>query len=142
MYCDFSLIAKITKTRWTSFRVKLVFKCNFEISWSLGPLDLGTLGPLPSSNTSSYFLLHRLTSSYLFLLGITVSYGWVKFLSETCNISEQHLPPCCLAECTVPCYFPQLVWITPWLPRLKHCSLYRLKLLESTLNLSLLYWHR
>ena len=71
-------------TRWTFFRVKLVFEFEFEISWSLGPwdlgtpgpwnpwtlepLDLGTLGPLPSSNTSSYFPLHPLTSSYLFLL--------------------------------------------------------------------------
>ena len=24
--------------------VKLVFECEFEISWSMGPLDLGTLG--------------------------------------------------------------------------------------------------
>ena len=60
-------------TRWTFFRVKLVFECEFEISWSLGPwdswtlepLDLGTLGPLPSSNTSSYFLLPSpISSSY------------------------------------------------------------------------------
>ena len=51
------------KTRWTFFRVKLVFEFEFEISWSLGPwtlepLNLGTLGPIPSSNTSSYFPLH------------------------------------------------------------------------------------
>ena len=26
-----------TKTRWTFFRVKLVFKCDFETSWSLRP---------------------------------------------------------------------------------------------------------
>ena len=54
----------------TFFRVKLIFKC--EISWSFGPrrslgrldqswtlglLDFRTLGPLPSSTTSSYFLL-------------------------------------------------------------------------------------
>ena len=32
-------------TRWTFFRVKLVFEFEFEISWSLGPLDLRTLGP-------------------------------------------------------------------------------------------------
>ena len=63
----FLSLPKITKTRWTSFRFKLVFKCNFEISWSLGPLDLGTLGPLPSSNTSSYFPLHPCTSPYLFV---------------------------------------------------------------------------
>ena len=69
-----------TKTRWTFFRDKLVFECEFEISWSLGPLDLGTLGPLPSSNTSSYFPLHPLTSSYLFLLlssfGMVWYEGW------------------------------------------------------------------
>ena len=35
---------------------------------TLETLDLGTLGPLPSYNTSSYFPLHPLTSSYLFLL--------------------------------------------------------------------------
>ena len=29
--------------------------------WTSGPLDLGTLGPLPSSNTSSYFPIHLLT---------------------------------------------------------------------------------
>ena len=34
-----------TLTRWTFFRVKLVFECEFEISWSLGPLDLGTPRP-------------------------------------------------------------------------------------------------
>ena len=38
------------QTRWTFFRVKLVFECEFEITWSLGPwdlrtLDLGTHGP-------------------------------------------------------------------------------------------------
>ena len=36
---------KISQTRWTFFRVKLVFKCEFEISWSLGPWDFGTPGP-------------------------------------------------------------------------------------------------
>ena len=35
-------------TRLTFFRVKLVFECDFEISWSLRPLYLGTLGPLSS----------------------------------------------------------------------------------------------
>ena len=29
----------------TLFRVKLVFECEFKISWSLGPLDLWTFGP-------------------------------------------------------------------------------------------------
>ena len=38
----------------TFFRVKFVFECDFEISWTLGPGDPGTLGlldtfPLPSS---------------------------------------------------------------------------------------------
>ena len=63
-------------TIWTFFRVKLVFECNFEISWSLGPLDLWTLGPwdywtlgpLPSSTTSTYFLLTLFTSIYILLL--------------------------------------------------------------------------
>ena len=65
-----------TETRWTFFRVKLVFEFEFEISWSSGPLDLWTqkpwdswtLGPLPSSTTSTYlFLLHYPNSFYLFL---------------------------------------------------------------------------
>ena len=62
-------------TRWTFFRVKLVIECEFEISWSLGPLDLWTLGPLPSSNIS-YFLLHPLTSSCLFLLLSSFGMVW------------------------------------------------------------------
>ena len=71
-------------TRWTFFRVKLEFECDFEISWSFGPwdhwtlepLDLGTLGPLPSANTSSYFPLDPLTSSYLFLLLSSFGIVW------------------------------------------------------------------
>ena len=64
------------ETRWTFFRVKLVFEFAFEISWSSGPfdpetfglLDFRTLGPLPSSTTSTYlFLLHYPTAFYLFL---------------------------------------------------------------------------
>ena len=56
------------KTRWTFFRVKLVFEYDFEISWSLGPWDpwpsrpwdLWTLGlsiflPLSSSTTTSSY---------------------------------------------------------------------------------------
>ena len=52
-----------TKTRWTFFRVKLVFECDFEIFWSLCPWDPWTFGlldlfppPLPP-HTSSYLLL-------------------------------------------------------------------------------------
>ena len=33
------------KTRWTFFRVKLVFECDIEISWSFGPWVLGMLWP-------------------------------------------------------------------------------------------------
>ena len=44
---------------------------------TLEPLDLGTLGPLPSSNTSSYFPLHPLTSSYLFLLLSSFGIVWL-----------------------------------------------------------------
>ena len=51
------LMRTFIETRWTFFRVKLVFEYYFEISWSLGPLDLRTLGPLSSFNTSSYFIL-------------------------------------------------------------------------------------
>ena len=45
--------------------------------WTLEPLDLGTLGPLPSSNTSSYFPLHPLTSSYLLLLLSSFGTVWL-----------------------------------------------------------------
>ena len=42
--------------------------------WTLGPLDLG---PLPSANTSSYFPLDPLTSSYLFLLLSSFGMVWL-----------------------------------------------------------------
>ena len=45
--------------------------------WTLEPFDLGTLGPLPSSYTSSYFPLHPLTSSYLFLLLSSFGMVWL-----------------------------------------------------------------
>ena len=35
---------ELDKTRWTFFRVQLVFECDFQISWSLGPWDLGSEG--------------------------------------------------------------------------------------------------
>ena len=67
------------KTRWTFFRVKLVFECDFEISWSLGPwdhgsfghLDLSTLGPWDSWTIGLWDLLPPPPpppSSYLLLL--------------------------------------------------------------------------
>ena len=31
------------ETGWTFFRVKLVMGCDFEISWTLGPWEPGTL---------------------------------------------------------------------------------------------------
>ena len=75
-------------TRWTFFRVTLVFEFEFEIFWSLGPwdigtpgtlepLDLGTLRPLPSSNSSSYFPLHPHTSSYLCLICSSFGMVWL-----------------------------------------------------------------
>ena len=56
-------------TRWTFFRVKLVFEFEFEISWSLGPLDLGTLGPWDSWTSAllQHLLIIPFTSSYLLL---------------------------------------------------------------------------
>ena len=59
----------LNETRWTFSRVKLVFEFDFETSWSLGPLDPGTLG-LQDFGTSS--LLHQLLipppmSSYFLL---------------------------------------------------------------------------
>ena len=88
-----ALKPEVIKTRWTFFRVKLVFECEFEISWSFGSWDLGTPGPwnpwtlgflylfphpfLSSSNTSSYFPLHPLTSSYLFLLLSSFGMLWL-----------------------------------------------------------------
>ena len=72
----------MNKTRWTFFRVKLVFECEFEISWFFGPWNLGTPGPwspwtLGFLDTSSYFPLHPLTSSYLFLLISSLSAVWL-----------------------------------------------------------------
>ena len=75
-------------TRWTFFRVKLVFEYDFEISclglwvlgimdfetlglWdpgTLGILDFRTFGPLPSSTTSLYFLLRPLSQMTIELI--------------------------------------------------------------------------
>ena len=48
------------RTRWTFFRVKLVFECEFEMSW-----DLGTPGPWDSWTSSllQHLLILLLTSS-------------------------------------------------------------------------------
>ena len=66
-------------TRWTFFRVKLVFKFELEISWSSGPLDLltqrpwdsWTLGlcdlfppPPPPLIASSFTILHPFIFSF------------------------------------------------------------------------------
>ena len=37
---------KKEQTRWTFYKVKLVFECDFEIYWSLGPWNPWTLGSL------------------------------------------------------------------------------------------------
>ena len=62
--------------------------------WTLEPLDLGTLGPLPSAKTSSYFPLDPLTSSYLFLLlssfgMVWLGGGWVVTFDN--EIGDGHL---------------------------------------------------
>ena len=53
-------------------------------SWTLGLLDFRTLGPFPSSTTSTtslHFLLHPLSSFYLFLLLLpTSSYPTFSYL--------------------------------------------------------------
>ena len=55
------IIQLYSNTRWTFFRVKIVFECDFEISWTLGPWDPWTLGlldlfppPPPPPISSSY----------------------------------------------------------------------------------------
>ena len=63
------ILVLLKQTRWTFFRVKLVFECDFEICWSLGPWDLGTPGPWESWTSSllQHLLIIPLTSSYLIL---------------------------------------------------------------------------
>ena len=67
---------------WMTF----VFECDLRYlgrslgpwdHWTLQTLDLGTLGPLPSSNTSSYFAIHPLTSFCLFLLLSSFGMVWL-----------------------------------------------------------------
>ena len=76
------MIQKKWRTRWTFFRVKLIFEYDFEISWffgpwhhgSLGHWDIGTLGHWdlgaigPQNFQTSYFLQSPPhTFSYLLL---------------------------------------------------------------------------
>ena len=94
-------------TRWTFFRVKLVFECDFEISevigtlgpkdpWTLRPWDL--FPPLPpphtSSYTSFYLLLHPFTSSYLLLC---ISY-YLQLLLLCCILKPPHTSSYLLLE--------------------------------------------
>ena len=73
---DLRILVLLKQTRWTFFRVKLVFECDFEICWSLGPWDLGTPGPwnpwtlglLDFFPPPTPFPLHPITSSYSPLL--------------------------------------------------------------------------
>ena len=60
-------------TRWTFFRVKLVSECDFKISWSLGPWDLGTLGPL--SSLLQHLILPLTPSDLLWPPPVTSSYS-------------------------------------------------------------------
>ena len=68
------LMRTFIETRWTFFRVKLVFEF-----WVWDILVLRSLGPLDSS--TSYFPLHPHTSSYLCLLrtsfGMERGGGWI-----------------------------------------------------------------
>ena len=90
---DFAVFWKYLKriTRWTFFRVKLIFEYDFQISWSFGPwvpwnlglLDFRTFEPLPSSTTSSYFLLPPpISSSYFFLPPPPLSYLLLSLLTS------------------------------------------------------------
>ena len=76
-------LSLLNETRWTFFRVKLVFEFEFEISLSLGPLDLWTQRPWDSWTiglwdlfppipplliSSSYNILPLFISFFLLLL--------------------------------------------------------------------------
>ena len=58
---SFDLLKLRGLTRWTFFRVKLVFECESEISCSLGPWNPWT------SSLLQHLLIIPLTSSYLLL---------------------------------------------------------------------------
>ena len=62
-------------TRWTFFRVQLVFQCDFEISWSSGLWDLGTLGPPPPPPHTSFYLLPSLPPTLLLCNGLVIGRG-------------------------------------------------------------------
>ena len=72
----------IIETRWTFFRVKLIFECDFEISWSLGPLDLGTLGPWDSWTSSLLQHLILLLLDQIKYLNIIHKNKWIKLITE------------------------------------------------------------
>ena len=72
------------KTRWTFFRVKLVFECDFEISLSLCPWDPWTFGlldlfPPPLPPNTSYYLLLSLPPTLLLWYGLVLGGGMVEF---------------------------------------------------------------
>ena len=101
-------------TRWTFFRVKLIFECEFEISWSLGPLDLGTLGPWDSwtSSLCQHLLILPLTSSYLLLLS---SFGmvWLGGILKSCGMGEMNPGTSCFLLHSLPLTSSHLLLIPP-----------------------------
>ena len=66
-------------TRWSFYRVKLVFECDFETSWSLGPWEPWTLGPLDLWTTGPWdpWTLGLLDLGTLGPLGPIEVTGWV-----------------------------------------------------------------
>ena len=82
LHYDTNILWILIWTRWTFFRVELVFECDFEISWTL---DLGTRWPWDSWTSSfsstSYFLLEpHISSSYWVLtMEIGIDYWRLTF---------------------------------------------------------------
>ena len=80
-------VVHLFTTRWTFFRVKLVFECDFEMSWSLCPLDPRTFGlldlfpPPLLPHTSSYLLL-SLPPTLLLWYGLVWGRGGWVFILE------------------------------------------------------------
>ena len=77
-------IVNLYKTRWTFFRVKLVFEYDLEICWSLCPWDPWTFGlldlfpPPLLPHTSSYLLL-SLPPTLLLWYGLDWGKGGLSF---------------------------------------------------------------